>query len=118
MTNKKQIEIDRYMDLPWHYCTQASEWEGEKGYWVSVAELPDCSTFAVKLEEGLAAIPDLLREYLKVAISADAPIPTPESPDQPALVDKILLRVPLSLHLGVKNAAKRERTSINQFAVK
>ena len=118
MTNKKQIEIDRYMDLPWHYCTQASEWEGEKGYWVSVAELPDCSTFAVKLEEGLAAIPNLLREYLKVAISANAPIPTPENPVEPALVDKILLRVPMSLHMGVKNAAKQERTSINQFAVK
>jgi antitoxin HicB len=115
---KNRTQIDQYMNLPWHYCTEASEWEGEKGYWISVAELPDCSTFAVRLEEGLAAIPDLLREYLKVAIAANASIPIPENAAEPALVDKILLRVPMSLHLGVKNAAKRERTSINQFAVK
>ncbi len=79
MDNK---QIDHYMSMPWHYCTEASEWEGEKGYWVSVAELPDCSTFAVRLEDGLAAIPDLLREYLKVAISTNTPIPTLANPAQ------------------------------------
>jgi predicted RNase H-like HicB family nuclease len=118
MKNKAQVNIEPYMSLPWHYCTEASEWEGEKGYWVSVAELPDCSTFAVRLEDGLAAIPNLLREYLKVAISNEAVIPIPENATEPTLVDKILLRVPMSLHMGVKTAAKQERTSINQFAVK
>ncbi len=61
-------DIDCYLNLPWHYSTESSTWEGEKGYWVSVAELPECSTFAPTLEEGLKMIPNLLREYLKIAI--------------------------------------------------
>jgi hypothetical protein len=66
----------------------------------------------------IAAIPDLLREYLKVAISSNAAIPIPEQAVEPSRTDKILVRIPASLHIGVKNAAKRERTSVNQFAVK
>ncbi len=119
--SKKNIEVDYYLNLPWHYSTEASNWEGEKGYWVAVAEIPECSTFAPTLEEGLQIIPNLLREYLKVAIVSGAQIPMPNDRselDNEKPVDKILLRIPFSLHLGVKNAAKKEKTSINQFALK
>ena len=117
MSNKKTT-VDQYLQLPWHYCTEASKWEGEDGYWVSVAELPDCSAFASSLEKGLVLIPRLLREYLTVALKSKATIPLPEQAQETLLAGKLLLRLPASLHLGIKNAAKREGTSINQFALK
>jgi predicted RNase H-like HicB family nuclease len=119
--NKKNTAIDYYLNLPWHYSTEASIWEGEKGYWVAVAELPECSTFAFTIEEGLKIIPALLREYIKVAIVSGVDMPEPRVASKSDIekpVDKILLRMPISLHMGVKNAAKQERISINQFAVK
>jgi len=115
---KRQITINDYMNLPWHYSTEASTWEGEKGYWISVAELPDCSTFASKIEEGLAIMPRLLREYLKTSLASQANIPMPERAEDLSLAGNLSLRIPVSLHMGVKNAAKLQKTSINQFAVK
>jgi len=117
MSNKKNT-VEQYLQLPWHYCTEASEWEGEKGYWVSVAELPDCSTFTNRLEDGLVLMPRLLKEYLAVALKSSAKIPLPDQAQESILAGKLLLRLPASLHLGIKNAAKREGTSINQFAMK
>ncbi len=116
--HKRQMTINDYMSLPWHYSTEASEWEGEKGYWISVAELPDCSTFASKIEEGLARMPSLLREYLKASLASQANIPMPERSEDLSLAGNLSLRIPISLHMGVKNAAKLQKTSINQFAVK
>jgi predicted HicB family RNase H-like nuclease len=115
---KAKMTIEWMVNLPWHYCSEASIWEGQKGYWISVAELPDCGTFAPSLEEGLAKIAGLLREYLTVALAAKTAIPLPETSDDLSLAGNLSLRIPISLHMGVKNAARLQKTSINQFAVK
>lgn len=64
--------VNKYLAMPWHYSSEASKWEGEKGFWVWVAELPDCSTFSNSLEDGLAKLPSLLSHYLKVAVASKA----------------------------------------------
>jgi len=115
----KQLTVEDYMQMPWHYHTEATEWEGDKGFWVAIAELPDCSTFARSIEDGLAMLPQLLRQYLQVAIKSKAQIPAPKTNViERDLSGKLLIRIPLSLHMGIKNAAKREHVSINQFALK
>ncbi len=116
--SKRKMTIDDLISLPWHYSTEASVWEGQKGYWISVAELPDCATFATNLGEGMATIPSLLREYLKVALVSRAEISAPETSDDLTLAGNLSLRIPVSLHMGVKNAARLQKTSINQFAIK
>ena len=115
-----KLSTSSYLSMPWHYCSEASEWEGAKGFWVWVAELPDCSTFATSLENGLAQLPALLDQYLRVAIASKAKIPLPEVPRRGSsqFAGRLLLRVPASLHMGIKTAAKQERVSINQFALK
>jgi predicted HicB family RNase H-like nuclease len=115
---KSTLSLNDYLKMPWHYCTEPTEWEGESGFWVSVAELPSCSTFARSLEEGLSTIAKLLKEYLQVAIDSQAEVslPKPNSFDE-NIGGKLLLRIPKSLHIGIKNAAKQENVSINKFAV-
>lgn len=105
--------------MPWHFCVEPSEWEGEKGYWAWVSELPNCSTFGRSQAEALSAVARLLPTYIKTAIRSNAVIPTPTNREAEAdkVGGKIVLRLPKSLHLGLKQAADKENTSLNQFAL-
>lgn len=117
--NAKKARVQEYLNLPWHYSVEASNWEGEKGYWAWVSELPDCSTFDKSRVKALEAVANLLPEYLLAALESNANIPIPESGsvDAADLGGTIVLRIPKSLHLGIKQAAKAENTSLNQFAL-
>lgn len=115
----KKAKLKEYIDLPWHYSVAASEWEGEKGYWAWVSELPDCSTFGKSRLKALETVANLLPDYLAAALESNSPIPKPESRslDASDAGGTIVLRIPKSLHLGIKQAAKAENTSLNQFAL-
>jgi len=69
--------------MPWHFSIIPSEWEGEKGYWAWVSELPNCSTFVHTQSEALSAVVELLPIYLKAALEAAADIPAPETRNSP-----------------------------------
>ena len=116
---KKKVNLGEYLNLAWHYSVTPSEWEGQKGYWAWVSELPNCSTFGATPAEALSAVAQLLPIYLKASLESNATVPVPESRDSG--VDEaggtIILRLPKSLHMGLKNAAKAEKTSLNQFAL-
>lgn len=116
---KTQTELDHYLNLAWHYSVAPSNWEGQKGYWAWVSELPNCSTFAPTPAEALSAVAQLLPAYLKALLESKATVPLPDSRDIDASEagGTIVLRIPKSLHLGLKNAAKAEKTSLNQFAL-
>src|SRR5271170_5068891 len=116
--NKKHTLQD-YLNMPWHFSVEPSDWEGEKGYWAWVSELPNCSIFAPTLWEALTAVAQSLPAYLKVAIASSASIPVPTGRDSEAELagGTIVLRLPKSLHLGLKHAAETEQTSLNQFAL-
>lgn len=113
------MNLDEYLSMSWHFSIQPSEWEGEKGYWAWVSELPNCSTFGRTQSEALSAGAQLLPAYLKAAIESDSGIPTPEGlePEAEEVGGTIVLRLPKSLHLGLKHAARTENTSLNQFAL-
>lgn len=115
----KKIDLDEYLKLSWHFAVESSEWEGEEGYWAWVSELPNCSTFAPTQSGALAAVSKLLPSYLKAALESGATIPTPTSRDPEAddVGGTIVLRLPKSLHIGLKHAAQTENTSLNQFAL-
>lgn len=115
----KQTKLSEYIEMPWHYSVAASEWEGQKGYYAWVSEMPNCSTFASTPSEALSVVAALLPSYLKVALESKTLIPRPESRDTETedFGGTIVLRVPKSLHMGLKNAAKAEKTSLNQFAL-
>lgn len=117
MSNKTQLE--RYMAMSWHFSVSPSQWEGEKGYWAWVSELPNCSTFARTPGEALSTVAELLPAYLTAALQSETEIPIPESrnPDADESGGTIVLRVPKSLHIGLKQAAQAENTSLNQFAL-
>lgn len=115
----KKTKLKEYLNLPWHYSVEASEWEGENVFWVWVFELPDCSTFDKSRVKALETVANLLPEYLEVALDSNSVIPIPEarSTESGDVGGTIVLRIPKSLHLGIKQAAKAENTSLNQFAL-
>ena len=115
----KKMNLDEYLSMSWHFSIQPSEWEGEPGYWAWVSEVPNCSTFGSTQSAALSAVAELLPAYLKAAIESHAAIPTPAvcEPGIDEVGGTIVLRLPKSLHLGLKHAAQTENTSLNQFAL-
>jgi predicted RNase H-like HicB family nuclease len=116
---KNKNKVSEYLAMSWHFSASASEWEGEKGYWAWVSELPNCSTFASTQSQALSTVAEMLPTYLNAAIESNAIIPVPEGRDPEAddAGGTIVLRVPKSLHIGLKYAAQAENTSLNQFAL-
>jgi predicted RNase H-like HicB family nuclease len=78
--NKKLI-LQEYLNMPWHFAVKESDWEGEKGHWAWVSELPDCSTFGHTQAEALATVEDCLPIYLKAALDSKVVIDEPSSRD-------------------------------------
>jgi len=115
----KKLNLEQYLNMSWHFSVASSKWEGEAGYWAWVSELPDCSTFGTTQASALSAVAKLLPAYLSAALESNVEIPTPEGrdPDADDAGGTIVLRVPKSLHIGLKHAAKAEKTSLNQFAL-
>ncbi|HEY9870924.1 MAG TPA: type II toxin-antitoxin system HicB family antitoxin [Candidatus Obscuribacterales bacterium] len=116
---KRTKSLDEYLNMTWHFSVHPSEWEGEKGYCAWVSELPNCSSFGRTQSEALAAVAQLLPAYLKAALESKADIEAPEGrePEAEDVGGTIVLRLPKSLHLGLKHAARTESTSLNQFAL-
>src|SRR5207253_318380 len=56
---------------------------------------------------------------LQAALASNVNVPTPDSRDPEAdeAGGTIVLRIPKSLHIGLKHAAQAEKTSLNQFAL-
>lgn len=115
----QKSRLREYLAMSWHFAIEASEWEGENGYWAWVSELPNCSTFGYTQSEALSSVAEMLPAYLEAAIQSNAPIPEPESrePAMDEMGGTIVLRIPKSLHYGLKQAANSENTSLNQFAL-
>jgi antitoxin HicB len=115
----KKTKLEEFLNMPWHFCVERSEWEGEDGYWAWVSELPNCSTFGATQSEALSAVAEMLPAYLKATLRSNAAIPTPaaRAAEADEVGGTIVLRLPKSLHLGLKHAAETEHTSLNQFAL-
>src|SRR5271163_4470349 len=78
------VNLAKYLAMSWHFSVTPSEWEGKKGYWACVSELPNCSTFAKTQSEALSTVAQLLPTYLKIALESKADIPVPEGRDPAA----------------------------------
>jgi antitoxin HicB len=115
----KKRNLEQYLTMSWHFSVASSKWEGATGYWAWVSELPNCSTFGTTQADALSAVATMLPAYLSAALESNVAIPTPEGrdPDADEAGGTIVLRVPKSLHIGLKHAAQAEKTSLNQFAL-
>jgi antitoxin HicB len=115
----KRLGLKDYLEMPWHFAVEPSNWEGEKGYWAWVCELPNCSTFGRSPSDALTAVAQSLPVYLEAAIDSKSSIPIPlgHEPEIEEVGGTIVLRLPKSLHIGLKKAAETENTSLNQFAL-
>lgn len=65
-------DIDDLLERTWQYSVAPSEWEGQKGYYAWVTDMPARSAFASTQAEALSAVAHLLPTYLQAAAESNA----------------------------------------------
>jgi antitoxin HicB len=82
-------------------------------YTVEFLDLPGCSAYGDTVEEAYKNAVDAKKEWLKVTVEQDLPVPTPSK--RPDYSGRILLRLPTSLHAALSDKAHLYQSSLNQF---
>lgn len=87
--------------------------EEDKGYIVTVPDLPGCSAGGDTPEEALRESKDAIECWLEAARKTGRTIPNPSYENEYS--GKILLRLPKSLHRELVDTARDENVSLNQL---
>lgn len=85
----------------------------EEYYFGKIAELDGCHTDGDSIEELMGELEEVKREYLKIKLEHQDPIPEPN--DMPS--GKIVLRMPKTLHWRLAAEAAQEGVSLNQYMI-
>lgn len=109
------MNVEQYLLLPYHISVVRDQDDAGEVAWVSsVDELPGCISQGDTPEEALTMIREAMEAWLAVAMAHGDPIPEPRRPD--TYSGHFVLRVPAGLHQQLDLGAKREGTSLNQYA--
>ncbi len=109
------MNLEQYLQLPYHLSVVRDEDGAGEVAWVSsVDELPGCISQGDTAEDALAMIREAMEAWLRVAIAHGDPIPEPRRPE--SYSGHFVLRLPAGLHQQLDLGAKREGTSLNQYA--
>lgn len=105
-----------YNELPYrtvlYYEPQDETW---------VAEHPElgsgtCYTIGKSREEALQLLEEERKELLELLIASGVDIPEPIFEEEELPSGQFLVRLPRTLHLRIKESAKKEGVSLNQYA--
>jgi antitoxin HicB len=106
-----QSRAEGLFRLPWSREVLADE---DGGYLARVPELPGCFADGDTVEEALANLNVVLREWLTISLERGDPIPEPRRIDD-SFSGRFSVRVPRSLHEALSRRAEEEDCSLNQF---
>ena len=88
----------------------------EDGVFVaSVPELDGCFADGDSIEEALANLDEVLREWLELAVEEGAAVPQPRRQSAEVYSGRFSVRVPRSLHRELSERAEAEGSSLNQL---
>jgi predicted RNase H-like HicB family nuclease len=105
-------EVEKYMKLPYTIKLIPEE---DGTYYVAVEELPGCASMGDTVNEALEMIKDAMEGWLESSIDRGLEIPLPEVMREYS--GRFVVRVPVSLHKKLAEAARREGVSLNQYVV-
>lgn len=91
---------------------QDSDTDNQIYFKAEITDLPGCSVHGETVDEVIRKIQDAKISWIKTSISKGLEIPLPETED--LFSGKILLRIPVKLHMQLAKSAKKENISLNQ----
>jgi antitoxin HicB len=107
-----QSRLEELFAQPWSREVVADE----DGIFVaSVPELEGCFADGDTVEEALANLDQVLRDWLALALEEQAKIPEPRRQDDELFSGRFSVRVPRSLHRRLSLRAEAEGASLNQL---
>src|SRR5215211_4665382 len=106
-----QSRAEELFRLPWSREVLADE---DGGYLARVPELPGCFADGDTMEEALANLNVVLREWLTISLERGDSIPGPRRIDD-SFSGRFSVRVPRSLHEALSRRAEEEDCSLNQL---
>ena len=102
-----------YLSLPYHIALTRDDADSDLPWHAQVEELPGCVAAGATAGEAADRIPSALAEWAATALAEGRSVPEPRSAR--AYSGKLLLRMPLTLHAELAQAAEREQVSLNAY---
>jgi antitoxin HicB len=107
-----QLRLEELLAQPWSREVVADE---DGVFIASIPELEGCFADGDTVEDALANLNQVLRDWLEIALEERARIPEPRRQDDQLYSGRFSVRVPRSLHRRLSLRAEAEGASLNQF---
>src|SRR5881392_1380184 len=111
-TSDIQSRLEELLAQPWSREVVADE---DGVFIASVPELEGCFADGDSVEEALANLDQVLREWLELAVEEREAIPEPRRQSPELYSGRFSVRVPRSLHRVLSERAAAEDSSLNQL---
>jgi predicted HicB family RNase H-like nuclease len=102
-----------YVDLPYHVALSGDGTDAEQRWTAQVEELPGCTSSGATAVDAVAGVPDAIAQWVTEALAAKREVPEPRGAR--SYSGRLLLRMPLSLHADLAQAAERDGVSLNAY---
>ena len=102
-----------YLSLPYHIALTRDDGEAELPWHAQIEELPGCTAAGATPGEAAERVPSALAEWVAAALAEGREVPEPRGARNYS--GKLLLRMPLTLHAELAQAAEREQVSLNAY---
>lgn len=106
-------DVRHYLALPYGIVLDHDDADDGPVWHALVDELPGCEATGTTPVEAVERVPAALAEWISDALSHGRAIPEPR-PTR-SYSGKLLLRMPLSLHAELAQAAERDQVSLNAY---
>jgi antitoxin HicB len=107
-----ETAVRHYLSLPYRIAMTRDGAEDEP-WRAQVEELPGCQACGSTPAEAAERVPSAIAEWVAGALTEGREIPEPRSVR--SYSGKLLLRMPLTLHAELAQAAEREQVSLNAY---
>jgi len=112
MSAQVENRVEELALLPWSRDVVADE---DGVFIASIPELEGCFADGDSVEEALANLEDVLRDWLTLAVEEGSEIPAPRRQTYEDFSGRFSVRVPKSLHRKLSERAEKEAASLNQL---
>jgi predicted RNase H-like HicB family nuclease len=112
-TEMSDSTVRRYLSLPYRIALTRDGADEDTPWRAEVEELPGCAVTGATPAEAAERVPSALAEWVAAALAEGRDIPEPRNAR--SYSGKLLLRMPLTLHAELAQAAEREQVSLNGY---
>jgi antitoxin HicB len=102
-----------YLSLPYRIALTRDGTEEARPWYAQVEELPGCGASGATPAEAAERVPAAIAEWVAGALAEGREVPEPRNAR--SYSGKLLLRMPLTLHAELAQAAEREQVSLNAY---